>query len=163
LSAMTRARALSPSPLPLTGGVDLSALFPSCARAHSLSVLQARLVSATNRSPVCSLSLAVQWESLVSSVFPATAADPRPRVRRGDRPRTQLSFEPRPHPLSLTCLISHKLTLSHGLPSPLALAEDLRSLCRSSNPLEVAPSHPELCLEVRNSLPCPVYLNFALL
>jgi hypothetical protein len=34
-----------------------------------------------------SLSLAERWASHVSSVFPTIAVDPRPRVRRGDRPR----------------------------------------------------------------------------
>jgi hypothetical protein len=33
------------------------------------------------------LSLATWWASPVSSVFPATAADPRSRVHSGDRPR----------------------------------------------------------------------------
>ena len=41
--------ALSP-PLPLPSGVDLSALFPSRARALALSVLWAHLVNATDRS-----------------------------------------------------------------------------------------------------------------
>jgi hypothetical protein len=52
----------------------------------SLSALRARLVSVVNRSPSRSLSLAAPWAT-VSSVFPATTADPCPRARRGDRPR----------------------------------------------------------------------------
>jgi hypothetical protein len=42
--------------------------------------------------------------------------------------------------------------------SSLALAGDPRSRCRPSSPPEVAPSHPELRPEVRNSLSCPFIL-----
>jgi hypothetical protein len=73
-----------PLSLPLPGGADLSTPFPSRARAHSLSALRACHVSATNRSPARSLSLAARWASPVSSVFNATTADPHLRLHRGD-------------------------------------------------------------------------------
>jgi hypothetical protein len=76
-----------PLSLPLPDGADLSASFPSRASAHSLSVLRACLVSATNPSPSRSLSHAMHWASPVNSVFPTTDADPRPQVRHGDHPR----------------------------------------------------------------------------
>jgi hypothetical protein len=66
----------------------------------------------------------------------------------------QLRFEHRPHPHSLPCLTSCKLTLSRALLSPLALAGVPRPPCWLSSPSEAAPSHPELCPEVRNPFPC---------
>jgi hypothetical protein len=66
----------------------------------------------------------------------------------------QLSFEHRPHLHSLPCLTSRKLTLSRALLSPLALAGVPRPPCWLSSPSEAAPSHPELCPEVRNLFPC---------
>jgi hypothetical protein len=90
-------------PLRLTGGFHLSAaarartlLLPlslcwvrSTCRCQlllcaprPLSVLWARLVSVVHRSSARSLSLAATWGPPVSSIFPATAVDPRPRARR---------------------------------------------------------------------------------
>jgi hypothetical protein len=70
----------------------------------------------------------------------------------------QLPFEHRPHPHSLPCLTTHKLTHSRTLLSPLALAGVPCPLCQLSSPLEAAPSHPELRPEVRNMFPCLVSL-----
>ena len=87
LSAMAAfAHSLAPL-LPLSGGANLSASFPSRARAPPLSTLRARIVNVVDRSPARSLSLAMRWASPVSSVFPTTDADPRPQVRHGDHPR----------------------------------------------------------------------------
>jgi hypothetical protein len=66
----------------------------------------------------------------------------------------QLPFEHRPHLHSLPCLTSRKLTLSRALLSSLALAGVPRPPCWLSSPSEAAPSHPELCPEVRNLFPC---------
>jgi hypothetical protein len=95
-------------PLHLTGGSRLSA--PVHARTLSLPLslcpvgptyrrqlpLCARPTLSMSRGPRPSvprvvhpapfLSLSVSWASLVSSIFPATAADPHPRARREDRP-----------------------------------------------------------------------------
>jgi hypothetical protein len=95
---------------------------------------------------------------------------PSPRTTMDQRactPRTpatspahvpQLPFEHRPHPHSLPCLISCKLTLSHALLSPLALAGVAPPRCRPSNPLEAATSRPEHRPEVRHLFPCLVFL-----
>jgi hypothetical protein len=159
-----RPRTLS---LPLPGGADLSVPFLSRARTHSLSTLRAFLVSTMNRSATRSLCLAARWASPVSSVFPATAADPRSRVRRGDHPRrlpTRPSSLLSPaHTRSLSPASFRTRSLSRALPSPLALAGDPQSCYRPSSPPETARSHPELRPEVRKSLPSLVYLNSALL
>jgi hypothetical protein len=85
LSATARVRALSFPPSRCAVGPISRHRFPRV-RAPTLSILRARLVNAMNRSPARSLSHAVRWASPVSSVFPATAVDPRPRVHRGDHP-----------------------------------------------------------------------------
>jgi hypothetical protein len=74
-------RSLSPS---TWWGRPVGTNFPPCAT--SLSTLRARLVSVVDRSFARSLSLYALWDPLVSSVFPATAADPRLCTCRGDHP-----------------------------------------------------------------------------
>jgi hypothetical protein len=73
-------------------------------------------------------------------------------------PRAPAPFEPHPHLLYLSYLISSTLTLSRALPSLFVLAEDPWPRCRSSSLPKVAPSRPELCPEVGNSFLCLVYL-----
>jgi hypothetical protein len=77
-------------------------------------------------------------------------------------PLAPAPFEPRPHLLSLPCLISPTLTLSRALPPTPMLAGDPRSPCQPSSQPEATPSRTEHCPEVRNSLPCSVSLNSAL-
>jgi hypothetical protein len=152
-----------PLSLPLPGGADLLAPFPLHVCACPLSTLWAHLVSVVDRSPVRSLSLTARWASHVCSVFPGTTVDPLPRVQHGDRthrlPTRPSSFCAQLAPALSPCLISH----TPALPLPLALAGDPRPRCRSCSLAEAAPSHPELCLDVRNSLLCLVYHNCALL
>jgi hypothetical protein len=74
----------------------------------------------------------------------------------------QLPFEHCPHPISLSCLISRKLTLSRALPLPLALAGDPHPPYRPSSPPEAALSLHERRPKVRNSLPSSVSLNSTL-
>jgi hypothetical protein len=145
-------------PLPLPSGAALSALVALARVLLSLSASWARLISALNRfprapvpsrcvvGPPCQLCLPRDppWTSTHAH------RDPRPR-----RPPThpQLLFEHRPHPHSLPCPISHSLTLSRALPSPLDLAGDPR---RSPSSPEATPSDPELHLEVRHPFPCSI-------
>jgi hypothetical protein len=72
--------ARSPPSLPLLDGADLSAPATLARVPRSLSVPRAPLVSVANHS-TRALSLSALWASLVSSIFPATVADPRPRTR----------------------------------------------------------------------------------
>jgi hypothetical protein len=103
--------------------------------------------------------------SVLTPPSPWTTMDQRARMPRtlamSPAHAPQLPFEHRPHPLSLPCLISRKLTLSRALPSPLVLAGVPCPSCRPSGPSEVAPSLPEHRPEVRNTLPCSVSFNFA--
>jgi hypothetical protein len=98
---------------------------------------------------------------------PRTATYSRAHARQEDRPchmpTCPSSFlSASPHSLSLPCLISPTLTLSHALPLPPELAGDLCPPCWQSRALGAAPSLPDRCPEVRNSLPCLVSRNSAL-
>jgi hypothetical protein len=159
-----RLHALAPS-LPLPGGADLLAS-TSLACALSLCSVGPHCQCCGPFAHKLALSLPALWGSLVSSVFPATTADPRRRARRGDHPRRSLtcprSFLSPARTRSLRCLISPTLTLSHVLSSPPMLAGDPRPHYRPSSPLEVASSCPEHRPEVRNSLSCSVSLSSTL-
>jgi hypothetical protein len=104
--------------------------------------------------------------ALSASPSPRTAVDQRARTPRSPAKSPahapQLPFEHRPHPHSLPCLISRKLTLSRAMLSPLTLAGVPRPRCRSFSPPEVAPSRPEHHSEVSNLFLCSVSLNSAL-
>jgi hypothetical protein len=102
---------------------------PSCLRprAHVLSLSRGPNPSARRVVPSASpFSLAAPWGLPVISAFPVNRRVPaRTHAKNPDHvacPHTQLRFEHRPHPLSLLCFISRKLTLSRALPSSLALA-----------------------------------------
>jgi hypothetical protein len=71
-------------------------------------------------------------------------------------PTPQLLFEPRPRPHSLPRLNSHSPALSRALLTPSDLAGDPRPPPRPSSSPETAPSHPELCPEVRHLCSCSV-------
>jgi hypothetical protein len=73
----------------------------------------------------------------------------------------QLLFEHHPHPHSLPHSILRKLALSRAQPTPLDLAGDPRSACRSSSLPKAMPSHPELRPEVRRLFSCLVSLIHA--
>jgi hypothetical protein len=140
----------SPDPsLPLPSGADLSAPLPSSAHAFSLSTQRARSVSVVPFPFACLCP--ILWALLashparavagtptppVSPIFPATTADPCAHARREVRPRRtptpQLPFEPRPHPLSLLCLISPALSPSHAQPLPPELAGQARPAVSST-------------------------------
>jgi hypothetical protein len=86
LSVPARARTLY---LPLSlcpVGPTCRHQLPSRAR-PTLSLFRGPRLSAPRTVHPRPLSLAAPWASLVSSIFPATVADPHPRARRGDRPR----------------------------------------------------------------------------
>jgi hypothetical protein len=81
LLATARVRALS---LPLS----LRPVGPICRRCFSLSLCVVG-PPRQRRGPFAlalALSLSMQWDPRVSSVFPPTAADPRSRTYHGDRP-----------------------------------------------------------------------------
>jgi hypothetical protein len=111
---------------------------------------------------------------LVAPGGAALSALPSPRTVVDQRARTSRSLTTSPahapqrpfehglHPHSLPCLILRKLTLSHTLLSPLDFAEVPWLCCRSSSSQEAAPSHPELCPEVRHLFSCSVSPNSAL-
>jgi hypothetical protein len=155
------ARALS-SP-PLFSGAGLSTLV-ALARAPSFSLcLAGPTRQHTELFPprVCFPSLR-RGASLSVLPSPRTVVDQRARMPRTPATSTahahQLPCEHRPHPLSLPCLISCKLTLSRALPSPLALAGDPCPSCLPSSPPEAVPSHPELRPKVRNPVSCSIFL-----
>jgi hypothetical protein len=137
--------------------------FP-CAHTPTLSVLRARLISVMDRSPARSIS--ARWASPVSFVFPATAADPRPHAHRGGCPcrsptRPSSFLAPLAPALSPLPHFSHSRPLSRS-----AIAARARRRSTTTLPVvqlpEVAPSHPELRPEVRNSFSFLVYLIFTL-
>jgi hypothetical protein len=102
VSATSHARTLS---LPLPTGVDLSAPTSLARASISLCVAGPPRQRREPYARALALSLAAPWGPFVSSVFPATAADPRSRTRRGDRPRRSLThpssfLSPPPHSLS---------------------------------------------------------------
>jgi hypothetical protein len=132
-----------------------------------LSTQRALLISDVVRSPHAHACASASWASPVSSAFPANRHGPT-HTFTARTPATspahvpQLLFEPHPHPLSLPCLISPTLALSHALPSLLELVGDQRPPCQLSSPPGAAPSLPEHRPEVRNTLSCSVCLNSAL-
>ena len=96
------------SPLPLYSGADLSTPLPSCARPLSLSLssLRARLVSAVDHLPACSLSLSLRGGPALPA--PSSPQPPLTHVHARivetanvARPCATALFEPCPHPLSL--------------------------------------------------------------
>jgi hypothetical protein len=112
-------------------------------------------------------SLVARWVSPISSVFPATAANPRPRVCRGDRP-CHLPMRPISH-LNLArtrCFspalfrtLSPSLALCHHRSRSLEICghtvgRPARQKSRQAIP-SIVPSE--------NSLPCSVYLNLVLI
>jgi hypothetical protein len=137
---------------------------PSPARPRSLSVSRAQPVSAPSHSlralissrcvvgPPCQIRLPREP--------PWTSADahrePQPR-HLPTHPSSLLSTA-RTRSLSPASFRASSLSLSHALPSPLALAGDTRTLCWPSSPPEATPSHPELRPKVKNSFPCLVFL-----
>jgi hypothetical protein len=168
LSAVVFSPRALPSPLLLPSGAILSAPIALAHTPFSLSTSQARPVSTMNRFVVHPLSLSLcamgpPCQLRLPRDPPWTSAhacrDPQPR-RLPMHP--QLPFEPRPHPHSLPCPISRKLTLSRALLSPLGFAGVPRPPCRPSNPPEAAPSRPELCPKVRHQFPCSVSPDSAL-
>jgi hypothetical protein len=112
-----------------------------------------------------SLPLAAPWGPLSDPPSMQTAMDQHARTPR--TPATSpahvphLSFEHRPHLFSLPYLISHKLTLSHALPSLLTLVGEPRPSYQPSSPPKATSSHLELRPKVRNLFICLVYLIYA--
>ena len=146
----------------LPAGVDLSApvaspsvpLFPLC--------LVGPCCQALSRCPVRPFSLSASWTLCVSSALLAPAVDRLVRTcahRRNSRPRRPPTcpsslLEPRQRPHSLPRLISHSSALSRSLPTPPDTVGDPRLLPQPSSSWETAPSHPELCPEVKHLCPC---------
>jgi hypothetical protein len=165
LSAAVSPRARPLPPLPLPSRAALSAPVSIGRAPLALSASWTRLVSTPSRFPhVPALSLSLRRGTLLSappSSCPAMDQHARTHARSPGSPTTspahthQLPFEHRPHPHSLPCPISHSLTLSRALPTPLGLAGDPRPSCRSPSLLDAAPSDPELRSEVRHPFPCP--------
>jgi hypothetical protein len=98
----------------------------------------------------------------VSSALLAPAVDRLVRTcahRRNSRPlrpptRPSSLLEPRQRPHSLPRLISHSSALSRALPMLPDTVGDPRLLPQPSSSWETAPSHPELCPEVKHLCPC---------
>jgi hypothetical protein len=159
-AAVSRPCALFP---PLFSGAGLSApVALACVPSFSLCLAGPTRQHTEPFPPrVCFPSLR-RGASLSVLPSPRTVVDQRARMPRTPATSTahapQLPYEHRPHPLSLPCLISRKLTLSRALPSPLALAGDPRPSCLPSSPPEAVPSHPELRPEVRNPVSCSIFL-----
>jgi hypothetical protein len=125
-------------------------------------------LSRCTAGPTCQLRLprAQPWTGTraLTPRSPATSLAHTPQVAPGHvaRPRRVpcllfFLLEPRLHPHSLPCPISHSPALSRALPMPLDLAGDPRPSCRSYSPSEAAPDHPELHPEVRHPFPCSVF------
>jgi hypothetical protein len=111
-------------------------------------------------------SLSPPWTLPVSSTLPALAVHQRVCTRARhqiSRPRHLPThqaplLEPRQCPHSLPRLISHSITLSRALPSPLGAARDSCPHSRPSSSPETAPSLPELRPEVRHLCSCLISL-----
>jgi hypothetical protein len=155
-------------PLPLPSGTVLSAPIALARAPFSLSASWAHPVSTMNCFAVRPLSPSLRRGTALSALpSPRTAVDQHTHTSTSSATSPahapQLPFEHRPHPHSLPCPISRKLTLSRALLSPLGFAGVPRSSCRPSNPLGAAPSYPELRPEVRRSFSCLVFLIHAYL
>jgi hypothetical protein len=152
--------------LTLPGGADLSAPTSLVHAPRPLSALRVCLVSASCLHPRA-LSLLLRRGAPLSASCslqpPLTHVHVHAEeIAHVSRPRAQLIFDPRSHPLSLPCHISHTLALSRALPPPPLLVGDPRTPWRPSSPSEAASSRPERRPEVRNSLLCSESLNYAL-
>ena len=155
-------RALSPPSLSLVGLV-CRRQSPSPAHPRSLSASRAHLVSAMSHSPhapapsLCTVGPPGQVRLPREPPWTSAHARREPWPRRlTTRPSSLLRTA---RTLSLPCLISCKLTLSHAMPLPLALTLIPHPPRRSSNPSESAPSLLERYPEMRNSFPCSVSFN----
>jgi hypothetical protein len=164
-------------PRRLIGGPRLSAAAFSPARSLSLALCPLRPTCRRQflrpRSPLLSLprgpcslgaeplpraslfSLSAPWTLPISSALPALAWTSACARHRISRPRCLPTcpapfLEPRQSLHSLPRLISHSVTLSRALPSPLDAAGDPRPCSRPSSSSETAPSLVELRPEVRH-------------
>jgi hypothetical protein len=128
-------------------------------------VLQTHLISVVARSLRAPVPLR-HGPALSALLSSRTTADHRARMSRtlvtSLAHVPQLSFEPRPHPVSFPYLILPTLALSRALPPPPKLTSDPRPPWRLSRAPRSVPSLPKRCPKVRNSLPCSVCLNSAL-